>query len=214
MIVKRGGNGPRQWPRRIVKRTTAPAVGERRREIVRRSGYGVQPPPEGRRLPSLAWRPSQAFAWTLSACLAVALLGAGAWWLLTSPFFQVNNIDVVGNERIAQDVLVQRAGLFGESMFRADLATAQERLYAQPLVASVRIERKWPSTVKLIVQERRAWGAWDQGGIRYTIDWDGVVLSASAPVANSPVIRSSDTTTLRQGDRVNYQAVQAAAEIY
>ncbi|MCC7364894.1 MAG: FtsQ-type POTRA domain-containing protein [Dehalococcoidia bacterium] len=214
----RHGRDNEQLPRQIVRRKPA-VVGERRREIVRRgapSGGGVQPPRRRWRpsLPHPRWRPSKGFAALVGVLAVLVMLGGGAYWALTSPFFKVNNVEVTGNERITSDLLVNRAELLGESMFTADLASAQQRLYGHPLVAGVRIERAWPSTVRLIVEERQAWGAWEQGGVRYTIDRDGVVLSSVASPEGVPLIRSSETTTLRQGDRVNYQAVQAAAEIY
>jgi len=40
------------------------------------------------------------------------------------------------------------------------------------------------------------------------------VLGTTPPAEGSPIIRASGTTSLRQGDRVDYQAVDAAAEIY
>ncbi|MGE5595114.1 MAG: cell division protein FtsQ/DivIB [Hyphomicrobiales bacterium] len=206
----------RQMPRMIVRRPAAPTVGERRpRQIVRRSGRGVQAAPASRRrLPSVAWRPSRRGILAVAGVAVFALVIAAGAWLWRSPLLEVSHVDVDGTERITKEAIVERAGLLGQSMFTADLATAQQKIYEHPLVASVKIERVWPNTIHIEVEERQAWGVWEQGGVRYTIDRDGVVLGTTPPAPGSPVIRGSDTTTLRQGDRVDYQAVQATAEIY
>jgi cell division protein FtsQ len=128
--------------------------------------------------------------------------------------FRVSEIQVAGNQRTSSDSVVETVNLIGESMFTADLLTAQKDLYKLPLVASVKVERSWPNTVKITIEERKAWGTWVQDGVNYTIDREGVVLGTDPAPAGSPVIRSSEDGSRVQGERVDYQAVDAAAEIY
>lgn len=212
-----------QRPRRIVKRSAPRAVvGDvRPRTIVKRTPGGVVPAKTvhraGRRAPRLrlGWLiPSRRLVLGVATAGVLAAVIAGATWLWSSPVLEINSVDVEGNERIAANVIVQRAGLLGENIVTADLASAQRGIYEHPLVSKVRIERDWPNGVRIIVDERKAWGTWEQGGVRYTIDRDGVVLGAAPPTLGSPIIKASATTTLREGDRVDNQAVQAAAEIY
>ncbi len=215
MIVRR--NRPPSAPKlpRVIVRRGKQAVGQRApRMIVRRSRGGVEPPrdrrPRGPRFP----RPGRRWFWAAGAFGGVlALIGAG-FWVWSSPFFKVNNIEVVGNELVGTDTIVERAGLLGQSMFTADLAIAQKEVFQQPLIHTVTIERRWPETVRIVVEERRAWGTWEQGGVRYTIDREGVVLGTVPPAEGSPLVRSSAAGSKRQGDRVDYQAVDAASEIY
>jgi len=192
-------------------------VGERKGMIVKRQGGGVRPPGGtggGRHFGLPSWRPKR---WQLVlggiAAVFLVLLG-GAVWLWQSPVFRVDHLDIEGTDRISQDTVLQKADLLGASMFTADLAGAQERLYDLPLVYAVHVERDWPNTITISVEERQAWGTWEQAGVSYTIDRDGVVLGTAPPPEGSPIIRSSEITTYRQGDRVDYQAVDAAAEIY
>lgn len=216
MIVQRNKPPRKNWPRTIVKRGT-PVIGERRGTIVRRS-RGVVPPsgPRGPRFrrPHFGWRPSRRFFYAFTALATVALFGGAVFWVWTSPFFKISNVEVTGTERIPAALVVERTSVLGDSMFTADLAAAQKELYALPLVASVKVERAWPNTLKVTVEERKAWGTWEQGGVKYTIDRDGVVLGTTPAAEGSPVIKSSEQGSRKQGDRVDYQAVDAAAEIY
>jgi cell division protein FtsQ len=209
MIVRRN-----RRPRAIVRRS-AQTVGDRKqRLIVKRGRGGVQPPIDDRRRTSRDWHFRKRWLVVAAATLSLAVVvGAGAW-LWQSPFFEVTHVKVEGNERMATDTIVEKANMLGQNMFTADLAGAQKELYGLPLVSSVNIEREWPNTLKIVVKERQAWGTWEQGGVRYTIDREGVVLGTIPPPDGSPVIRSSEQGSRLQGDRVDYQAVDAAAEIY
>lgn len=213
MIVRRNRSSASKLPRIIVRRGRQ-TVGEKApRMIVRRPGAGGSPPSGGRRFFRLP-RPGRGWLLGLALLGVAAMLGGIGYWAWASPFFRVNTIEVSGNERIGTDVVVASADLLGESMFTADLATAQKVLFQQPLIHSVRIERHWPATLRIVIEERQAWGVWEQSGVRYTIDREGVVLGTVLPAAGSPVIVSAAPGSLRQGDRVDYQAVDAAAEIY
>jgi len=144
----------------------------------------------------------------------VAVIVAGAVLTYRSPMFEISNVEVRGNERITTATVVERVELIGERMFAADLAAAQRSLYAIPVVSAVHIERSWPNTIVIEIEERKPWGTWEQGGVGYTIDRDGVVIGTTPPPEGAPVIVSSEPGSRMLGDRVDYQAVDAAAEIY
>lgn len=223
MIVKRNRPPKLSNVRKIVRRNRPEVGAVIGRTIVKRNPGGVVGgPPRGPRgprgprfrMPRFSWRPSRGLFWAGGGLAALVLLGYGAYWTWSSPFFKVSNIEVTGNERIATGTVVEATSLLGESMFDADLASAQRALYAQPLVNSVTIERQWPHTIKIAVVERKPWGTWEQSDVRYTIDREGVVLGTSPAPQGSPVIKSSEPGNRIVGDRVDYQAVDAAAEIY
>lgn len=218
MIVKRNRPPKDSRVRAIVKRTR-PAVGASRpRMIVRRTrgvvGGGPPRGPRGPRLRWLSWRPSKALVILSSLLGTFALLGYAAFWVWNSPFFKISEVEVIGTQRIAASAVIESTGILGESMFNADLAGAQRELYKEPLVYGVRMERDWPHTIRITIEERRPWGTWEQSGVEYTIDRDGVVLGVGPAPEGSPVIRSSEQGNRVQGDRVDYQAVDAAAELY
>ncbi len=215
MIVKR--NRGKGLPRMIVRRARGEA-GARPRGIVRRNSVVVGAhharTGHGLRMPRVALNPGQRYLWAAAAGVAIGVFAYGGWWLYQSPAFRVNHVEVVGNERTSTTEIVRMSELLGDSMFRADLADAQEVLYSFPLIASINVERDWPNTVRITVEERQAWGTWELAGVGYTIDRDGVVLGTAPPPEGSPRIKAAEQTTLQVGDRVSYQAVNAAAEIY
>jgi cell division protein FtsQ len=207
-------------PRRVVRRTR-PAVGmSPERRIVRRHSGVVA----GRRRrgfsvprPHLSLRrlvPGRRVKWATFILTPVLALGAAGAWAWQTPTLRISTVTVDGNERIASDTIVDRAGLLGARIYTADIAAATSRLYEHPLVSSVEVQRDWPDRVRIVIHERQAWGVWEQAGVRYTIDRDGIVLGTTPPAAGSPVILSAEPGALQQGSRVNYQAVEAAAEIY
>jgi cell division protein FtsQ len=99
-------------------------------------------------------------------------------------------------------------------MFTADLSAAQKRIAAMPLIASVEIARAWPHSIDITVTEREPWGTWEQSGVDYVIDHTGVVIARGTTPAGTPVIKSSEAGNREIGDHVDYQAVDATAEIY
>lgn len=218
MIIRRNRGQQPGVVRKIVRRTR-PAVGGNgpRRAIVRRRplviGEGVVPPQPRRRLrPAL---PGRRAAAAVGGLAIAAALVAGAAWLYRSPYFRVETVEVQGAQRMSDRTIVAAADLLGRSMLTADLAAAQRAVYQLPLVSSVRIERDWPSTVRIIIEERRPWGTWEQAGVDYLIDREGVVIAVGERLpAGAPAIRSSEPGSRLVGDRVDYQAVDAAAEIY
>lgn len=148
-----------------------------------------------------------------SIAVVAVLIGSGAW-TYESPFLRVGKVEVRGTGQVTPDTVIQVAGLVGKSMFTADLGHAQQAIAKLPLVSTVTIRRAWPRTVQVTITERQPWGTWRQGGVDYTIDREGVVLGLGPASADAPVITSSEPGSRVQGERVNYQAVDAAAEIY
>lgn len=210
--------GPKpSLPRMIVKRQKEVVGTHRERAIVTRPRGVVEAQRASARVPSRGVRlgvPRRVVA-LMGVIGVVAATAGGAIYAYESPLFRVAEVHVDGTQRVSSEAVVADAGLMDKSMFTADLGQAQRAIASElPLVKTVKLERQWPDTVHVVIEERQPWGTWDQGGVQYTIDRDGVVLGLGAAAAGSPVIKSSEPGSRQQGDRVDYQAVDAAAEIY
>lgn len=83
----------------------------------------------------------------------VAVLG---WLVFFSPVFSARTIVVVGAEQVTDDEVLAAADVPTTSALARlpldDIALRVERLDA---VATARVEREWPDTVRIIVTERR-----------------------------------------------------------
>ena len=145
--------------------------------------------------------------------LIVLAASFGGWWLYQSPVLSVRRVSVTGNSVLPAEGLKQVAGLKGESLFNPDLAAAERRLRALPLVKEAHVGRDWPSGVTITIVERAAWGVWQADNQRYVIDEDGFVLSLPAP-EGAPLISQTDLAApLSPGDRVDVGAVDVAKQL-
>lgn len=88
----------------------------------------------------------------LAALAPIALLG---WLLLASPLLAVRSVSVSGTTRLTpEQVRAAAAVVRGTPLARIDAASVVRRVEALRPVASVRVSRGWPSTLKLQVVER------------------------------------------------------------
>ncbi len=218
MIGDRNSRGPKpNLPRMIVKRQKEVVGAHRERAIVTRPRGVVEARRASTPAPSRGFRigiPRRVLVVAAAVGVLAAMVGGGVY-TYESPLFRVAEVRVDGTSRIDSADVIAAAALQDESMFTANLGEAQHAIATGlPLVKSVKLEREWPDTIHIVIEERQAWGTWDQGGAQYMIDRDGVVLGLGAAPDGSPVIKSSEPGSRQQGDRVDYQAVDAAAEIY
>ncbi len=170
---------------------------------------GAQASTFGRR--RLAWLRAHWLSVT-AAALLLAGVGAGAA-IWQAPALRVRDVEVVGAVSTRERDIISRIDFWEERMLTVNLSGAADAIAELPLVASVNIERRWPDTVRITVREREPWGSWEQAGLRYTIDREGYVLGRGAPPAGSTTIISNESFSLQAGDRVDAQAVDAAAGI-
>ena len=206
---------PKPKAKRIVRRA-APTVPGRAPEqkAERRVGQRQPRPLVNVRAMARRGRARVRARWLPVAAAAVLLaLAVGGVWAWQSPLLRVQEVEVVGAVSARESDIIEQVALWGERMFIADLNGTAKAIEELPLIASVDIERSWPSTVRVTVHEREPWGSWEQAGLRYTIDREGFVLGHRAPPAGSTTIVSNESFSLRPGDRVDYHAVAAAAEI-
>lgn len=143
---------------------------------------------------------------SLAAGLAAVLPVMTALYL--SPVARVDNVEVVGASQLDPAEVEALASLEGDSMLRVDLAGAEERIRYLPALKSVRIEREWPRTVRIVLEERQPWAFWEVGDKRYVIDAEGIVLGDISPAEGAPSVKDlTNPVRLVPGDRVDTDAV-------
>jgi len=89
--------------------------------------------------------------------LAVAGLALGLLLglIVRSPALALTTVNIRGLERLTRTDIISAAALVeGQSMLRLDLDQITRRLLSLPRVAMVRVDRVWPRTLAIIIQER------------------------------------------------------------
>jgi cell division septal protein FtsQ len=118
----------------------------------------------------------------LFAVVVAAGLCYGAWagyrWMTTAPLFRIAGVDVRGVQRVSEDELRELAGLFtGRNIFQVDLAGAARRAAAHPWVQDVRVERKLPNRISIMIRERLPRAVLLAANGRFLIDRAGTVIT-------------------------------------
>ncbi len=130
-----------------------------------------------------------------SVRLRTVLIGAGAVlvvlgiiavaWL--SPLLSVRTVEVVGADTIPrEDVITQLAVAEGTPLLRVDTAAAAQRVAELPRAAEVRVQRVYPSTVRVTVTERVAEVYFDASDGTHSVDAEGVDFAVEPPPMQTP----------------------------
>ena len=111
---------------------------------------------------------------------------------------------------MSQADLREIAGVFtGQNIFRVDLETPVRRARANPWVKDVRIYRRLPNRISMVVTERVAFALLDTGTSRYVMDSEGVVIDRivkeNASAWPLPVVAVKEYR-VRPGEQVTYEA--------
>ncbi|MCA9847080.1 MAG: FtsQ-type POTRA domain-containing protein [Dehalococcoidia bacterium] len=125
--------------------------------------------------------PWRRIGFALGGLVAASSVIYGAAWLLTGDSLRVMNIDVSGAQVVGARQVAAVSQLGGESMLTLDTTKAEQEIALLPAVKSVTVERAWPNSVHVTIEEHQAWGYWQTAGRVQVIDADGNVLRASRP---------------------------------
>jgi cell division protein FtsQ len=126
-------------------------------------------------------------AWLAVRIVAVfALMAYGGWrgagLLLAAPALQISRVTVRGNERLATgEVLALVSGLRARNILTVQLDEWRERLMSSPWVEDATLRRMLPSTVEIVVRERRPMGIGRIADGLYLVDARGVVVDEYGP---------------------------------
>jgi len=111
----------------------------------------------------------------VQAAAAVVVLGLLAWVLWGSPLLAVRSVSVDGLRTLPADQVRETAGVVeGTPLLRVDVAAVRDRVARLPQVASVEVDRGWPSTVVITVAERVPVAVVGPPGRRSLVDASGV----------------------------------------
>ncbi len=106
----------------------------------------------------------------LLGVLALALLGAGLWWLAQRSMFTLTAIRVEGTQEMplrhvnASTIRATALPRLKGNFFTADLEAVREAFESVPWVRRAAVRREWPNRLIVTIEEHRALGAWGEDG--------------------------------------------------
>jgi cell division protein FtsQ len=153
--------------------------------------------------------------------LIVALIFSGCYlgwmaysWVVRADAFQIAGVDVTGVKHLSEGELKNIAGFFtGQNIFRVNLGEAVRRALVNPWVKEVRIYRRLPNRVSMVVSERTPAVVLDTGTGQYLVDGDAVVIerlaNENASLWPLPTVAIKDYRP-RPGDQVGADGMTEA----
>jgi cell division protein FtsQ len=122
--------------------------------------------------------------------LALVVVALGLYQLARSPLFGLSAVRVQGAGATTRAAVLAVAGLrAGEPYLAIHLDQVRRRVEALPAVASARVTRAYPSSLRITVSERRPTAVVSSGGARWLVAADGIVLArAGGRLAGLPSV--------------------------
>lgn len=110
------------------------------------------------------------------ALLTVCVVSTTVWLVFFSPVLGVRSVEIVGNFTVPADQIKKRAAVADlHPLATVDLGAVQSRVLEIRQLASAKVERAWPSTLKIEVVERKPVAVVPYGGRAALIDRKGFV---------------------------------------
>jgi len=140
-----------------------------------------------------------AISGTLLGLAALALLASGIWWLAQRPMFTLKTIRIEGigqSELRRVNPLIVRATALPRikgNFFTANLDTVRTAFESVPWVRKAAVQREWPNTLIVTIDEHEPLATWDDDGRLLSVrgdlftanldeaEEDGALLRLSGP---------------------------------
>jgi cell division protein FtsQ len=109
--------------------------------------------------------------------IILAAFFTGMYYFFTSSLFDIQKITVQNNSYYTSEQVISLAGAkTGENLFEASLSRMKNQLLEDPYIKSVKLKRRLPAEVVIIVEERKEDAAVPYGNSFIIIDNEGMVL--------------------------------------
>lgn len=105
--------------------------------------------------------------WLKALVPLLVLLMLVVWWLDWTLARPVGQVAIYGEVRHADLEKLQRQALpwLDAPFWKVDLAGLKQTLEQDPWLARVSVSRHWPDQIRLDLEERVAWSAWNDNGL-------------------------------------------------
>ncbi|GAB3204848.1 cell division protein FtsQ/DivIB [Nocardia tengchongensis] len=132
----------------------------------------------------VAWRSTRVRIGVLVGAVLLIAFGLVAWF---TPLLSVRTVDVEGLAAVPEEQVLQALQVpDGLSMLRLDTDAMAEQVSRLPKVRSVRVQRVFPSTVRVTVAERTPVLYFDSPDGAHLLDCDSVEFAIEPPAPGVP----------------------------
>lgn len=137
--------------------------------------------------------------------ILILLLALTGMVLIGAEIFQINEITVLGNEKIVYNDIVNRSGIvYGDNIFKLDKELVEKRIEANPYLDVISIVRKYPDQVIITVRERQAAAIIPYLNSYFIIDKEGYILEIKSEqgVIDYPIIQGITISSFVVGKKI------------
>ncbi len=134
-------------------------------------------------------------------------------WVYNSKYFKVKKVVVEGSERVSKEEIVKLSGITKEdTLMKLKIDQIKANLAKVSWVRDIKIDRDFPSTVKIIVTQRKPIAAISfEAGYLY-IDDELIALEIKETLEedNLPLILDVDITQAKLGEKIEKEELKNA----
>lgn len=128
--------------------------------------------------------------------------------LLSSSLFNIEDIIIVGNNKISNETIISLSGIeLYENMFKFNKLSVIDKLKQEPYIENVKISRKLPNKIEITVEERTPKYSLEYAGSYAYINNQGYILEITNEKLNLPILTgfSTDLSNIKAGERINVE---------
>lgn len=130
----------------------------------------------------------------LKTILLLGIIIGGTVFAMTSPMFNIKNIEVINNNEITNETIISLSGLkIDENIFKYRTSDVINNIKENPYVENVKVHRKIPNTIQIDVEERTPRYSVDFMGKYVYINTQGYFLEISEDSKGLPIIQGVST---------------------
>lgn len=124
----------------------------------------------------------------------IMIIIGGTIYTLLSPIFNIKNISVVGNSKISNDEIISLSKIqIDNNMFKYQAKKIQDNIKQNAYIESIKVKRKLPDSIELIVEERKATYMIQIANAYAYIDNQGYILEISDKDEKLPILLGTET---------------------
>lgn len=125
-------------------------------------------------------------------------------YLFKSGFFNINNINITGNNTLSKELLVNASGINKEeNIFKISLSNGEDEIRKLPYIKVVKIKRKLPKTIDINVIERTGVAQIKSISTYMLLDMEGYILELrDNKTENLPTLTGFNINNILPGDNI------------